>query len=499
MMAAAETDVDLRLLFPGLTPAPPPVDVTDVTTHSAEVVPGGLFLACSGTRGHGLRFLEDALKRGPRAVAWEPQGTPATPQLPAAVCAFPVPGLRQRLGDIANRFFAGPSAEMTIAGITGTNGKTTVAWLLAQALDKLGRRGAYMGTLGYGPVERLRPAELTTPGCITLHRRLRELSDLGARHLALEVSSHALDQGRVDGVRFHVVALTNLSRDHLDYHHDMASYARAKERLFLEAAARHAVINAGDEFGRSLLAKLPASIDVLTVAVDGRHDAAPAMLRARRVTDEGHGQRVAISAGTDSIQFTTPLVGDFNVENLALTAGILLAEGFTLERIGVALPQCSPPPGRMELVSGVPGPQVIVDFAHTPAALRRVLSALRARSPRRLWCVFGCGGDRDPGKRRPMGEVVSTLADHVIVTDDNPRSEDPRAIVAAVLAGTGRGSAVEVIHDRAAAIRHAVRSADPADIVLIAGKGHETGQVIGGETRPFCDRTVARAALAERA
>lgn len=496
MMAGPETDVDLRRLFPGLAPAPPPVDVADITMHSADVSPGGLFLACAGARHHGLQYLDEALQRGPRAVVWEPLGTQGDPQLPAAVCGFAVPGLRQRLGDIANRFFASPSAEMTIAGITGTNGKTTVAWLLAEALETLGQRSAYMGTLGYGPAGQPRSVGLTTPDCVTLHRRLRSLADDGARHVALEVSSHALDQGRVDGVRFGVVAFTNLSRDHLDYHRDMASYARAKERLFLEAGAAQAVINAGDEFGRSLLARLPASMSVLTVGVDAGRSAAPAMLRASRVADEATGQRVALSLGAETVRFSTPLVGVFNLENLAVAAGILLAQGHALEQVGAALASCTPPPGRMERVSGAAGPCVIVDFAHTPAALERVLSVLRARSTARLWCVFGCGGDRDAGKRPAMGAAASALADRVIVTDDNPRSEDPATIVAAVLSGIG--GAVEVIHDRREAIRHAILSADAADVVLIAGKGHETGQVIGVESRPFCDRAVARAALAER-
>ncbi len=496
MMPAAQIDMDLRHILPGLASIPPSVDVADIATHSGEVVPGGLFLACAGTREHGLRYLGDALRHGARAVAWEPAGTQAAPALPAGVCGVPVPGLGRRLGDIANRFFATPSAELSVTGITGTNGKTTVAWLVAQALAKLGRRAGYIGTLGYGLDGELRTGDLTTPGCITVHRRLRELADAHARHVAVEVSSHALDQGRVDGVAFRVTAFTNLSRDHLDYHGDMASYGRAKERLFLDTGAQSSVINVGDAFGHALAAKLPGSTRLITVSAQGA-GAPPAALQARRVAGDARGQRIALSLASQTAQFQTQLVGDFNVENLAVTAGILLAEGFGLEEIAAVLPACTAPPGRMEVIAAPAGPRVVVDFAHTPDALERVLTALRAQSPGCLWCVFGCGGDRDPGKRVAMGEVARRLADRVVVTDDNPRHEDGDAIVAAVLSGTGRDPAVTVIRDRAAAIHHAIRSAAPADIVLIAGKGHESVQVVGDETRPFSDRAVASAALAE--
>jgi UDP-N-acetylmuramoyl-L-alanyl-D-glutamate--2,6-diaminopimelate ligase len=495
MMTAAQTDMDLRLLLQGFASMPPSVDVADIATHSAEVVPGGLFLACAGSNGHGLRFLGDALRHGARAVAWEPAATEPAPVLPADVCAVPVPGLGRRLGDIANRFFANPSAGMSVTGITGTNGKTTVAWLLAQSLTRLGRRAGYMGTLGYGLGGELRSGDLTTPACVTVHRRLRELADGLARHVAIEVSSHALEQGRVDGVAFHVVAFTNLSRDHLDYHRDMASYGRAKERLFLDSGAPCAVINTGDEFGRGLAAKLPGSARLITVATTGT----PADLQARRLAGDACGQRIEFVFAGQRAQFTTPLAGDFNVENLAVTAGILIAEGFGLEATAAALAACTAPPGRMEVVAGPAGPRVVVDFAHTPAALARVLAALRVPGPGRVWCVFGCGGERDPGKREEMGAVARRLADQVVVTDDNPRHEDPEAIVAAVLRGTGRDAAVTVIRDRAAAIRHAIRSAAASDVVLIAGKGHESGQIVGHETRPFSDRAVASAVLAELA
>jgi UDP-N-acetylmuramoyl-L-alanyl-D-glutamate--2,6-diaminopimelate ligase len=499
MNAATATDMDLRQLFPGLATAA--VDVTDVATHSAEVVPGGLFLACAGRSGHGLGFLGEALGHGARAVAWETGVGVREPALPPGVAGVAVPGLTAQLGAIGNRFYASPSAALAVTGITGTNGKTTVAWLVTQALGRLGRQAAYMGTLGYGLGTRLRPDRLTTPGCIAVHRRLRELLDAGARDVVAEVSSHALDQGRVDGVRFRTVAFTNLSRDHLDYHGDLERYGRAKARLFLETDAECAVINIGDAFGRTLLARLPARMRRVSVATSGSDaPAAPAVVRARRSGGTAPGARLHLHfeiAGED-VELTTPLAGGFNVENLAVAAGILHAQGFAAADIAAALGSAGAPPGRMERIGGG-CPTVIVDFAHTPDALRRVLEALRAESQGRLWCVFGCGGERDAGKRPLMGAVACELADRVIVTDDNPRREDADAIVAAILAGAVAGAPVEVIRDRAAAIRHAIAAATREDLVLIAGKGHETTQTIGRETRPFSDQAVASAALAERA
>jgi UDP-N-acetylmuramoyl-L-alanyl-D-glutamate--2,6-diaminopimelate ligase len=491
--------MDLRLLLTGINGPVPAVDVTDIATHSAQVVSGGLFLACRGGRQHGLRFLPDALARGASAVAWEPSPQVSAPVLPGGVAGVAVPDLRRRLGDIANRFFACPSAALSVIGVTGTNGKTTTAWLVTQALERLGGRAAYMGTLGYGMGTGVTVDKLTTPECVTVHRRLREFAAAGADHVVAEVSSHALDQGRVDGVRFRVVAFTNLSRDHLDYHGDLDSYRRAKARLVLDSAAGHAVINAGDPFGRELAGRLPAGVRPLTVAAAGNDGpAAAAMLTARRLSGGVDGQRVRLTGQWGQVEFASPLLGAFNTENLAVAAGILLAGGFALDDVAAALAPCRAPAGRMERV-GEGCPQVVVDFAHTPAALRRVLEALRQHATGRICCVFGCGGERDRGKRAEMGAVARQLADRVIVTDDNPRHEDPDAIVADILAGMGAGAGVEVVRDRAEAIARAIRAAAPDDTVLIAGKGHEAVQIIGDTARPFSDQSVARSVLEQMA
>lgn len=495
MMAAAHTDMELRELFPGLASAAADLDVQDIAQHSAGIRPGSLFLACGGGRNHGLRFLDDALVRGAAAVAWEPEPRVDAPLLPAGVAGLEVPGLRGQLGALANRFFASPSRQLAVTGITGTNGKTTVAWLLMQALGQLGRRTGYMGTLGHGIAGRLEAAALTTPDCISVHRQLHQLLGEGAAHVAMEVSSHALDQRRIDGVSLHSVAFTNLGRDHLDYHGDMARYAQAKARLFLDCGAPVAVINLGDACGRGLAARLPAGMRLIGVsAVAGQ----PAAVSLRRLPGAGRQAGLQLAIEGTVAGFESPLLGDFNLENLAVTAGLLHAEGFAPADIAAALAGCQAPPGRMQPIAAAHGPQVLVDFAHTPEALRRALETLRAEVPAQLWCVFGCGGERDTGKRALMGAVARELADRLVLTDDNPRGEDPDAIIAAILEGSGRGPQVEVIRDRAAAIRHAIAAAGPQDIVLIAGKGHESVQLVGGEAHPFSDQLVAGAALAGR-
>lgn len=492
-------DVELSQLFPGTTTAS--LDVPGLATHSADVVAGGLFLACAGRAQHGLAHLGEALRRGARAVAWEPAADVVPPRLPAGVLGLQVPELSRQLGALGNRFYASPSTGLAVTGITGTNGKTTVAWLLVQALEALGRRAAYMGTLGHGLGTHVAPAELTTPGCIAVHRTLREFLDAGARHAAIEVSSHALDQGRVDGVAFRVAAFTNLSRDHLDYHGDLASYGRAKARLFLETGAPLAVINVADAFGEALARQLPAGMQLTSVAASTSDAAcAPATVRAWRTGGDARGERLRLSIAGEEGDLVSPLVGDFNVENLAVVAGILHAHGMGAAAVIEALVQCRPPPGRMERIAGRPGsPQVIVDFAHTPDALRRVLSAARALGNGKLWCVFGCGGERDAGKRPLMGAVARELADRLVITDDNPRGEDPQAIIAAILQGAGAGGArVEVVRDREQAIRHAIGAAATGDVVVIAGKGHETVQIVGTQRHSFSDQAVASRALAER-
>ena len=492
MNLASIRDMDLRTLFDGFGVEVPQREVADITTESRSVSRDGLFLACRGNTHHGLEFVDQALAARPSAIAWEPDAGVRAPVLPADICGFAVPHLGQRLGEIANRFFATPSAALAVTGITGTNGKTTTAWLVTQALGKLGESAGYMGTLGHGLGVEVRTGALTTPGCITLHRQLRELADAGARHAVLEVSSHALDQKRIDGVHFSTVAFSNLGRDHLDYHRDQQHYAEAKTRLF-RVGARTAVINLDDPFGRTLTESLPRETACLGVSMHGNP---AAKLRAELAETGADGLVLELCGDFGTARLSSRLWGTFNAENLLLAAGILLAQGWPLDRVVAALADCTAPPGRMQLVSASAGqPAVLVDFAHTPDALRKALAAIRTHCSGQLWCVFGCGGNRDRGKRALMGSVAVELADRVIITDDNPRDEASQQIIDDILAGAGSGSMVQVIPDRATAIERAIHLAVPGDAILIAGKGHEQTQIVAGVSRPFSDVAVAVAAL----
>jgi UDP-N-acetylmuramoyl-L-alanyl-D-glutamate--2,6-diaminopimelate ligase len=492
MNLLSDNDMDLRTLFDGFGVEVPQREIADITTESRSVSRGGLFLACRGSKHHGLEFVDQVLAVQPSAIAWEPDARVREPVLPPSVCGLAVPDLGHRLGEIANRFFATPSAALAVIGITGTNGKTTTAWLVTQALGKLGEQAGYMGTLGHGLGTAVRPGALTTSGCITLHRQLRELADAGARHAVIEVSSHALDQHRVDGVHFSTVAFSNLGRDHLDYHHDLQQYGEAKARLF-RAGARAAVINLDDSFGQTLPALLPDGTACFGVSMAGNP---AARLRGELLQTGADGLVLELSGDHGVARIESRLWGRFNAENLLLAAGILLAEGWPLARVAGALADCTAPPGRMQRVPGSAGqPAVLIDFAHTADALGKALDAARAHCRGRLWCVFGCGGNRDSGKRAPMGRVAVEFADHVIVTDDNPRDEDSRQIIADVLAGMDSRDTVQVIPDRAAAIQRAIHSAAPDDVILIAGKGHEQTQTVAGVSRPFSDLAVAAATL----
>jgi UDP-N-acetylmuramoyl-L-alanyl-D-glutamate--2,6-diaminopimelate ligase len=492
MNLVSDKDMDLRTLFDGFGVEVPQLEIADITTESLNVSRGGLFLACRGSTHHGLDFVPQVLAAGPSAIAWEPDAGIAAPALPPEICGFAVPGLGHRLGEIANRFFAAPSAAMAVMGITGTNGKTTTAWLVTQALGRLGEPAGYMGTLGHGLGINVRPGISTTPGCIMLHRQLRELADAGARHAVMEVSSHALDQQRVDGVHFSTVAFSNLGRDHLDYHHDMEQYAAAKARLF-SVGARTAVINLDDPLGRKLAASLPVETACLGVSMAGN---AAARLQGRLLQMDSEGLVLELSGAAGTARLNSRLWGGFNAENLLLAAGILLAEGQPLARIVAALADCTAPPGRMQRVPAAAGqPTVLIDFAHTADALCKALEAARAHCRGQLWCVFGCGGNRDSGKRAPMGRAAVELADQVIVTDDNPRDEESQHIIADILAGMGSRETVQVIPDRAVAIQRAINSAAADDVILIAGKGHEQTQTVAGVSRPFSDLAVAVAAL----
>lgn len=457
------------------------VAVNGVSMDSRRVRAGDLFLACAGARAHGATHARDAVARGAVAVAVEPVAEEAVTALPVPVVA--VPRLRRRAGEVADRFYAHPSRDLAVVGITGTNGKTSVSLFIAAALGETAPCGV-VGTLGAGLYGSLQDTGHTTPDPVTLHAALARMRDAGARWAAMEVSSHALDQGRVAGVRFACGVFTNLTHDHLDYHGTLEHYAAAKRRLFDLPGMGHAVINVDDPVGRSWLAHLPAPIEVIGYSLDG---AARADLTGEELRLGPDGLSMTLNFRGRRAPLATPLLGRFNAYNLLAAAGALVALGLPLDQVARRLAHAPVVPGRMERFGGAGRPLVVVDYAHTPDALENVLKALREHCRGRLWCVFGCGGDRDPSKRPVMGQVAESRADHLVVTDDNPRGEEPQAIVAAILAGMVRPRQAAVIHERGAAIAHALAAAAPEDVVLVAGKGHETYQEYRDGRRDFSD------------
>jgi UDP-N-acetylmuramoyl-L-alanyl-D-glutamate--2,6-diaminopimelate ligase len=469
--------------------------VVDLTLDSREARTGSLFFALPGRTVHGLRFAAEAAARGAGVVLWEPGADVEPPKLPATVFAAAIPGLKGLVGRIADRFFNWPSSQLRITGITGTNGKTTCAYLLAQCLERLGSQAAYMGTIGWGRIAALERPTLTTPDVVTLHRHLAQLRASGVREVAMEVSSQGLDQQRLDGVRFHAGAFTNLSRDHLDYHGTMAAYGAAKLRLFDAPDLKHIIVNVGDAFGRECARKLAGRVPLTAIWIGAGESGwlAERALCATHVTLDVRGVSMQLEGSFGRAEAATRLLGRFNAENALVVIACLLSLGTPLAEAARVLAECVPPPGRMEVIESAAHdkPIAVIDYAHTPDALAKALGALREHCTGALWCVFGCGGDRDPGKRSIMGAVADELADQIIVTDDNPRSENPQAITRAIVSGI-KSRVARVIHDRGEAIGTALKEAKERDVVLIAGKGHEDYQIYGDTRRSFSDRREAQ-------
>jgi UDP-N-acetylmuramoyl-L-alanyl-D-glutamate--2,6-diaminopimelate ligase len=503
MMAARRQQQDIRLSSLlqgfGVSLAHDPI-VAGLCMDSRKARPGDVFLACAGTHTSGVGFIAQAAKAG--AVAAVAEARDLDPALLWTIPVIGIDGLAGIAGVIAARFFGEPTREMPVIGITGTNGKSSVSHFIAAALARIhGRPAGLIGTLGHGVPGDLSPANLTTPDPIELQRILAGMRDRGFRRVVMEVSSHALDQRRVAGVNFRTGVFTNLSRDHLDYHRDMESYGRAKEQLFLHAGLRAGVFNLDDPFGRELHSRHRRRIEIIGWRIAGDVTGTSPGPREilGRVTREDIGD-LAIEIGCEWGRATlrTRLTGRFNAGNLLAALGALLADGVPFARAVDALAESAPVPGRMETFMKQGAPIVIVDYAHTPDALAKALAALRGRRSGRLVCVFGCGGDRDPGKRPLMGGVAEAQADVVYVTSDNPRSESPRKIIDGVLAGMRQARPIVIEPDRAAAIARAIGEAGPDDIVLVAGKGHEDYQEIEGLRHPFSDREVVTRLLEAR-
>ena len=461
----------------------PTIEITGLNIDSRQVQKGDLFFGLDGQRVHGKTFIDDAINHGASVVLWE--SSVARQETRQGIPVYGVPGLKEMVGRVAERFYGEPSKSQFVIGVTGTNGKTSTSQFIAQALQK-DSACSVIGTLGNGVLGQLEKGSYTTPDAITLHTLLDDFRHDNVKRVVMEVSSHGLALGRVAGVSFDVAVFTNLSHEHLDYHGDMKSYGQAKKRLFETKGLKYAVINIDDDYGRYLLASMPAAVGTVSYGFGGG-GVLPSLLGSELQLDlDSLSMHVESDWGSGDLK--VPLLGKFNASNLLAALGALLTAGIDFDDALQRLSKIESVSGRMEGHGGGKGqPLVVVDYAHTPDALEQVLTALRAHTEAKLWCVFGCGGDRDQAKRPLMASVVERLADHVIVTDDNPRTENAEVIVADILNGFSNVDMVNVIPDRAQAILEAVLSAAPGDIVLVAGKGHEEYQLVGDEHLPFSD------------
>lgn len=487
-----------------------------VCADSRQVAAGDIFFAYPVGRGTGYRdgreYIAAALANGAAAVVFDPADGIANEYSEHPQC-FSVDGLSTIAGKLCAEWYEHPSKKLNIIGVTGTNGKTSITQWLAQALDTQNNRAAVLGTLGTGFPGSLEQTGYTTPDAPRLQTQVSGLLHSGAKHLAIEISSHALEQERIAGLEVSSAVFTNLTQDHLDYHGTMADYAEAKAKLFNQSGLRNAIINFDDAFGRELAVKLLAAnkLQIWGYALSESGFAGfekfgdrlrRSYIKEADITSSGY-HSVFTCDNVDSPKLHLPVLGEFNLSNCLAVWTVLLAQGLDSALAAQGMAKLSPVPGRMELIQlnktpRTEGPLVVVDYAHTPDALAKALNALRPLAQQRggkIWCVFGCGGDRDTGKRPQMGRVAQEFADHVVITSDNPRSEDPESIIAMIRAGmTSDQKDIQSLTDRAAAIMAAVRNADIQDVVLVAGKGHESTQEIKGKKFDFSDQEHIRLA-----
>jgi len=467
--------------------------VAGLCSDTRKLRGGELFVAQQGQRVDASRFAAEAAAAGAVAMVETGRGRPWRDS--HGLLHIPVVNVNHCLGRMADLFYAEPSRALRVIAITGTSGKTSVAHYVAQALEHLeGTAVGLMGTLGQGRSGHLSKAGLTTPDCLSIHQAMSEFRNLGARHAVMEASSHALQQGRLQGLHIDTAVFTNLSRDHLDYHPDMAAYAEAKSLLFQTPGLRCAVLNAADP----VAAQMRKAVDTQTAVCGYRLGAqGPADVRGELLELGSRGLRMQVSMGRNQAVIESPLLGEVNAWNLLTCLSVLVHQQVPFADAAKVLPLLTAVAGRMEALGGGDWPLVVVDYSHKPAALSAALKTLRPLCKGQLWCVFGCGGDRDQGKRAEMGAVAEQLADRVIVTDDNPRNEAGEAIAAQILTGMAVPGRAVLERDRSAAIALAMDGAGPGDVVLIAGKGHETYQEIQGQRLAFSDLAAVRNILKE--
>jgi len=473
------------------------IPILGISNDSQSVQAGDLFLATTRDTEKRVAHMAEAIGRGAAAIVYEKSALLKPPQFKgASLPLLAVKNLQQWQGVIAARFYGHPSAELCNIGVTGTNGKTSCTHWMAEALNQLGISCGLIGTLGVGFPQALTATGYTTPDPLKLQKGLHLLRAQGASVVALEVSSHALDQHRLNGMQFDVAVLTQLSRDHLDYHGSLARYADTKAKLFQWPGLKTAIINIDDSFGKQWVQLLPKKCSVITYSLKKEADASifPEHFESNR---KGFFVKLRTPWGVGAFQ--SPFLGKFNLYNLMAVLAVLSHFHFSLQEALACFERLTPVPGRLEQFGGGVGqPIVVVDYAHTPDALEQALIALRQHCSGNLWCVFGCGGERDRGKRSQMAEISETCSDHVIVTSDNPRAESPQQIVNDIMAGFSVSGRVIVELDRGRAIAYAIRAAKKNDMVLIAGKGHESFQILGTRMIPFSDRNHVLAALAQR-
>ncbi|HEX5277723.1 MAG TPA: UDP-N-acetylmuramoyl-L-alanyl-D-glutamate--2,6-diaminopimelate ligase [Fluviicoccus sp.] len=480
----------LSVIWPGVAPEWANIGIATLVSDSRKVCSGALFLALQGRNHDARAFIPQVIAQGASAVMAEGESGVSV------VCGIPVigvPDLPLRLGEIASRFYDFPSQAMRVLAVTGTNGKTSTAQLLAHACEQAGLRAGVLGTLGNGLVGSVEPSTHTTLDAVQLQARFAAFRDAGARVVAMEASSHGLEQGRINATAIETAIFTNLTRDHLDYHGSMEVYQEAKARLFVWPGLRTAILNADDPVSADYRRRIAPGVRIWTYS---QHPESGADFVATRIIPSLQGLSLELVTPAGGCQLQTRLLGRFNVSNLLAVMAGLLSLDLSLPEAVRALEAVHPVRGRMECYSGQ-GKTAVVDYAHTPDALEKVLATLREHVDGRLWCVFGCGGDRDPGKRPMMGGIAVRMADRVLVTSDNPRGEHPERILADVMAGipVADRPRVQVCADRRQAIAAALAEASPGDMVLVAGKGHEDYQEIQGVRYHFDDAEEVRRAL----
>ena len=484
---------NLKDLLYGIKDAPP-IKYNNICDDSRYVNKGTVFFAVKGLSSDGCDFIESAINSGACAVIYEPPYDLSNIETSIPIIA--VDDLKLEIANIVSRHYESSINEMSIIGVTGTNGKTTVSWLIHQGFKKIGYKSGYIGTLGYG-LENLNLNELTTPSCMKLHKILSEFQNSGVEYVVMEISSHAIDQKRIEGINFNTVIFTNLSRDHIDYHGNMENYGETKAKLFLERQSKIKIININDSFGRSLIERVDE--EVISTSIEPINIDKDKFISVTKYETNGSGFDIDLKSSWGTFKTHVPLLGTFNIENVIQTIALFLSHGFSMSKIQTIIEGMKAPSGRMESVDMDNNhllPKVLVDFSHTPDALKLSLQSIRDHYDGKIWCVFGCGGDRDRGKRKMMGNIAERYADYVIVTSDNPRNENPEKIISDILEGIS--SKVETIVSREEAINFAIMKANKNEIILIAGKGHESYQKIGEETLEFSDHKISKRSLIRR-